>query len=144
MTNTISRPMITIDPSVKIARVTQIEGQIRRGIDLHRLSEGVRLPSIRVLAKQCGVCSATVVEAYNRLVAAGYTDARRASGHFVARRGAPRVAAALGALADTTCDWFRDFSPLGPPLRRAIRCGAAHAPTVQGHRVVRDNPAVFA
>lgn len=73
------------------------------------MGEGVRLPSVRMLAKQCGVCTATVVEAYNRLVAAGYIDARRASGHFVARRGAPPVAAALGSLAALPIDSVQAF-----------------------------------
>jgi len=109
MTNTIFGSTFSIDRSIKVARVAQLEAQIRDSIDLHQLAEGVRLPSVRALAKQCGVSTATVVDAYDRLLAAGYIDARLGSGHFVAHRGAPRVAASLGALAELPIDSVQAF-----------------------------------
>ena len=51
------------------------------------LNAGDRLPSIRRLAGAMGVSPATVVEAYDRLVAEGTIRAVPKSGFFVARRG---------------------------------------------------------
>lgn len=47
---------------------------------------GMRLPSIRALAQQRGVSPFTVVEAYDRLVADGYLEARKGSGFYVRAR----------------------------------------------------------
>lgn len=47
---------------------------------------GMRMPSIRRFARQRGVSPFTVVEAYDRLVATGYLEARRGSGFYVCRQ----------------------------------------------------------
>ncbi|HEY2782276.1 MAG TPA: PLP-dependent aminotransferase family protein [Steroidobacteraceae bacterium] len=47
---------------------------------------GMRMPSIRRLALQQGVSPFTIVEAYERLVASGYLEARRGSGFYVCPR----------------------------------------------------------
>ncbi|MGO1540405.1 MAG: PLP-dependent aminotransferase family protein [Luteimonas sp.] len=47
------------------------------------LRPGMRLPSIRALARQRGVSPFTVSEAYGRLVALGRIEARRRSGFYV-------------------------------------------------------------
>ncbi|HEX3912680.1 MAG TPA: PLP-dependent aminotransferase family protein [Steroidobacteraceae bacterium] len=46
---------------------------------------GMRMPSIRKFARQRGVSPFTVVDAYERLVATGYLEARRGSGFYVCR-----------------------------------------------------------
>ena len=43
---------------------------------------GSRFPSIREFARQCGVSRYAVVEAFDRLVALGYLEARRGAGFF--------------------------------------------------------------
>ncbi len=58
--------------------VNRIHGQVFR--------PGMRLPSIRRLARERGVSPFTVVEAYERLVAGGYVEARKGSGFYVLRR----------------------------------------------------------
>jgi DNA-binding transcriptional MocR family regulator len=58
--------------------VDRIHGQVFR--------PGMRLPSIRRLACERGVSPFTVVEAYERLVAGGYVEARKGSGFYVLRR----------------------------------------------------------
>src|SRR5690348_16663297 len=58
----------------------RIHGQVFR--------PGMRLPSIRALAREKGVSPFTVVEAYDRLVASGYLDARKGSGFYVCARRA--------------------------------------------------------
>lgn len=57
----------------------------------HRIQEqvfrpGMRMPSVRQLAVDRGVSRFTVVEAYDRLVARGYLQARQGSGFFVRER----------------------------------------------------------
>lgn len=64
-------------------------------IDEHALKPGTRLPSIRRFAADKGVSRSTVVEAYDRLIAAGYVESRRGSGFYVrARPGRPAAQAA--------------------------------------------------
>jgi len=52
-------------------------------MDGHVLRPGMRLPSIRALARQRGVSPFTAREAYDRLVATGRIEARRRSGFYV-------------------------------------------------------------
>jgi len=59
--------------------LNRIDGQVFRA--------GMRLPSIRSLARERGVSPFTVVEAYERLVAGGHIEARRGSGFYVRERG---------------------------------------------------------
>jgi DNA-binding transcriptional MocR family regulator len=66
----------------------QIATWLRLRIDQHALKPGTRLPSIRQFAAEKGVSRSTVVEAYDRLIAAGLVESRRGAGFFVrARRG---------------------------------------------------------
>lgn len=58
--------------------------QLRRGILSGALPAGARLPPTRRLAEELGVARQTVVLAYERLMAEGYTNARIGSGTFVA------------------------------------------------------------
>lgn len=76
------------------AAPTLIEAVMRylRGrIAARRLGPGARLPSIRALARERGVSNATVIEAYERLVAQGLVTARPGSGFFVAGRVPPML-----------------------------------------------------
>ncbi|MCC7152267.1 MAG: PLP-dependent aminotransferase family protein [Rubrivivax sp.] len=58
-------------------------------VDKGLLAPGARLRSIREGALEEGVSRNTMVEAYDRLVALGYAEARRGSGYFV--RSVPRA-----------------------------------------------------
>ena len=58
----------------------------RHRIDGQVFRPGMRLPSIRSLARQRRVSPFTIVEAYDRLVASGYLEARRGSGFYVRQR----------------------------------------------------------
>jgi DNA-binding transcriptional MocR family regulator len=60
----------------------QIVAGIQSQIDNRHLRPGSRLPSIRALAQTCNVSRFTVVEAYDRLVATGYLQARRGAGFY--------------------------------------------------------------
>ncbi|KXV44577.1 aminotransferase-like domain-containing protein [Gluconobacter roseus] len=77
--------MIQTDPHSPTPLVTQIVQQVTTLVRSQNWTPGTRLPSIRHLARQCSVSPLTVSNAYNRLVADGILEARRASGFFVAR-----------------------------------------------------------
>lgn len=73
----------------------QLAAWLRLRIDEHALKPGTRLPSIRRFADEKGVSRSTVVEAYDRLIAAGDVESRRGSGFYVrARRIGPAAAKA--------------------------------------------------
>ncbi|MGH6956071.1 MAG: PLP-dependent aminotransferase family protein [Caulobacteraceae bacterium] len=62
----------------------QVYEQARQAILAGALAPGARLPSTRDLASRVGVARATVVSAYELLLAEGYAEARTGAGTFVA------------------------------------------------------------
>lgn len=66
----------------------QIHDQIRARIAAGRIAPGTRLPSSRALAADLGLARATVVAAYEQLVAEGYAEARPGAGVFATDAGA--------------------------------------------------------
>lgn len=96
--------MIIIDSAKPTPLVSQIYDAIAAKIDKGVLRTGTRLPSVRALAKQCGVSTLTVTNAYNRLVAEGYLEARRASGYFVPARTCRKSPQPSLSLADVSID----------------------------------------
>ncbi len=86
------------------------------------LTAGTRLPSVRQCADRHGVSPATVVAAYDRLLALGLVEARRNRGFFVReQRAAPAPAAgAAHALAGS------------PPWRRQVDAAALMRGMFQG------------
>src|SRR5262249_60885957 len=98
---------ITIDATAAYPLVDQIVAGISRQIDERCLRPGTKLPSIRKFAATYGVSRFTVVEAYDRLVALGYLEARRGAGFFTASlRDAPAPAATdRGGKRNQAMDW---------------------------------------
>lgn len=86
-----------IDRGLRGSLVIQIVDQISSLIARGSLLPLERMPSVRGLALALSVSSFSVVEAYDRLVAAGLLISRRGSGYFVAPR---RLSA--GNASDTT------------------------------------------
>ncbi|WP_245986051.1 GntR family transcriptional regulator [Azospirillum thermophilum] len=89
-----------------MTRVTDLTDRITDLIERGLLKAGERLHSVRSGAKEHGVSKNTMAEAYDRLVALGYLEARQGSGYYVARavrsrveHGAPHVAEALDHLS---------------------------------------------
>jgi GntR family transcriptional regulator/MocR family aminotransferase len=64
--------------------VRHVYGQVRAAIHAGALGPGARLPATRVLATRIGVARASVVAAYDLLLAEGYAVGRAGSGTFVA------------------------------------------------------------
>lgn len=83
--------MIHLDRSADTPLTEQIVNQLAGLIQGGQLLSGTRLPSIRKLAATLEVSSATVVAAYDRLVARGLAESRAASGFFVVPRPAGTV-----------------------------------------------------
>lgn len=69
----------------KTSRIGQLVQHFSQLIDQAKLAQGARLPSIRAAAKEFKVSTFTVVQAYDRLVALSYVEARKGAGFFVAR-----------------------------------------------------------
>ncbi|CAK14382.1 PLP-dependent aminotransferase family protein [Pseudomonas entomophila] len=68
--------------------VQQLTEQLQAWVEQQRLRPGARLPSIRALARDHAVSASCVIEAYDRLVASGWLEARHGTGFFVAERKA--------------------------------------------------------
>ena len=92
----------------------QIASYIRRLIDTDVLKLGVKLPATRELAADLGVDRATIVAAYDELVAQGLTTAHVGQGTFVAAQ-VPRDIRARQDVSDGTLpleglNWQQSFS----------------------------------
>lgn len=61
----------------------KLHSDIRKGILSGTLSNGIRLPSTRALAKRLSIARNTVIEAYDQLIAEGYLETRKGAGTFV-------------------------------------------------------------
>lgn len=68
----------------KTSRIGQLVQHFSQLIEQAELAQGARLPSIRAAAKEFEVSTFTVVQAYDRLVALGYVEARKGAG-FLSR-----------------------------------------------------------
>ena len=92
----------------------QIYMQVRSAVLSGALSAGTRVPSSRAMASRLGVARASVVAAYEQLLAEGYVEGRHGSGTFISddvaglatRRRAPR---AIRRAVPTTAKAFPDF-----------------------------------
>jgi GntR family transcriptional regulator / MocR family aminotransferase len=87
-----------LDRASRTPLARQIYMQVRSAVLAGALRPGSRVPSSRAMASKLGVARASVVSAYEHLLAEGYIESRRGSGTFIAqgltasrRRNAPRV-----------------------------------------------------
>lgn len=117
---------LDLDPGVGRRRALEdaLRGAIRSGM----LLPGTRLPSSRTLAVDLGLARATVVSAYDQLVAEGYLAARHGSGTRVA--SLPSQTTAGAAVASAGPRYAADFRPGEPDLTLFPRAGWA---TALGH-----------
>jgi DNA-binding transcriptional MocR family regulator len=79
--------MFSLDHNSGEPLVTQIVTRLSQCIASRQLRPGSRAQSIREFSRAHGVSTSTVVEAYDRLVAAGLLTARRGSGFYVEEAG---------------------------------------------------------
>jgi len=89
-----SAMQIPIDRKSPVPLARQIQAQLERLIREGVLAPGLKLPASRDLARTLGVNRATVVLAYEELVAAGWARSHVGQGTFVLESVRPRVAVA--------------------------------------------------
>src|SRR2546422_726193 len=89
-----SAMQIPIDRKSPVPLARQIQAQLERLIREGVLAPGLKLPASRDLARTLGVNRATVVLAYEELVAAGWVRSHVGQGTFVLESVRPRVAVA--------------------------------------------------
>ncbi|WP_060508889.1 PLP-dependent aminotransferase family protein [Pseudomonas sp. NBRC 111124] len=82
----------TLDRQSPTPLVQQLTDHLQAWVEQQRLRPGARLPSIRSLARDQSVSASCVIEAYDRLVASGWLEARHGTGFFVAERKASLTA----------------------------------------------------
>ena len=103
-----------LDRDSRMALSRQIYMQVRPGVLSGALSAGTRLPSTRVMAKKLGAARASVVAAYEQLLAEGYVDGRhaRALCFFASGRAHPSADAqrAVGRAMPAPAQAFADFA----------------------------------
>jgi DNA-binding transcriptional MocR family regulator len=102
---------ITLDRNKPVPLARQIQTHLERLMREGLLPSGAKLPATRELADDLGVNRATVVLAYEELVAAGLARARVGQGTFVAERPAERVhAEPAAARRGAAIEWSEIFS----------------------------------
>jgi GntR family transcriptional regulator / MocR family aminotransferase len=113
-----------LDRTSRTPLTRQIYMQVRCAVLSGALRPGTRMPSSRAMASKLGVARASVVLAYEHLLAEGYVESRHGSGTFIAgdlsglasrRGGAPR---ATKCAVPTSAQTFADFE------RSAVRSDA--------------------
>jgi DNA-binding transcriptional MocR family regulator len=109
---------------------TQIANYMRRLIETEALKPGVKLPATRELAVEVGVDRATIVAAYDELVAQGFATAHVGQGTFVAPPPRGPQYQPDAAVAESTpgeINWQQCFS------RAARLSGDWRPPDVSGY-----------
>ena len=74
-----------LDRASRTPLTRQIYMQVRSAALAGALRPGTRMPSSRAMASKLGVARASVVSAYEHLLAEGYVESRRGSGTYIAR-----------------------------------------------------------
>ena len=115
--------MIHLDKEADTPLADQIVMQLASLIREGHLPSGARLPSIRKLAGTLTVSSATVVAAYDRLIARGLIESRASSGFFVAPRHAGSSGKGAGLAAPRALRRPVHDPPPSGPARRHAACG---------------------
>lgn len=93
--------VIELDRRAPVPLAQQIARAVRDAIARRRIAAGDRLPSTRALGTDLGVSRAVVQQAYDQLLAEGWTEGRRGAGTYVADVAAlaPQSATRTGAPA---------------------------------------------
>jgi DNA-binding transcriptional MocR family regulator len=85
-------------------RIGAVMAHVQSRIASRAYMPGARLPSVRAQAQAMGLSVSTVVEAYERLAAAGVIAARPGAGFYVAGPAAPLALAQIGPKLDREVD----------------------------------------
>jgi len=72
-----------VDPALPVPVGTQLRGVIEYGIVCGQLAPGLRLPTVRSMAKELGIAPMTVSQVYKELKASGLLETKPGHGTFV-------------------------------------------------------------
>jgi DNA-binding transcriptional regulator YhcF (GntR family) len=72
-----------VDPALPVPVGTQLRGVIEYGIVCGQLAPGLRLPTVRSMAKELGIAPMTVSQVYKELKAVGLLETKPGHGTFV-------------------------------------------------------------
>jgi len=72
-----------VDPALPVPVGTQLRGVIEYGIVCGQLAPGLRLPTVRSMAKELGIAPMTVAQVYKELKAVGLLETKPGHGTFV-------------------------------------------------------------
>lgn len=100
MEQALDRIAKAIDRGSSVSVSVQLRGGIEFGIASGELPVNARLPSVREMAKRCGLSPVTVSGVYATLQEGGHIEARVGSGTFVSGKGPVRVGGAHLRLLD--------------------------------------------
>jgi len=96
----LSDPPVPEEGASPDTKVEALAKRIATAIDKGLLPAGTRLRSVRDCADKEALSRNTVVEAYNRLIARGYAEARPGSGYFARKAPGPRAQAPAAHLSE--------------------------------------------
>ncbi|MGY6411131.1 MAG: GntR family transcriptional regulator [Alkalilacustris sp.] len=136
------RPMLAaIDRGLGVPMSVQLRGALEFGIALGRLAPGLRLPSVREMARHLAVSPVTVAAVYRDLREAGLIESRVGAGSFVAGVAGQGGLAERHRLLQAQIDELvrlGDELGLGPAdLAARVACSGAQVPhTEAGLRVL--------
>lgn len=142
---------LEVQPGSPTPLFEQIYDALRRRIITGRIAAGSRLPPSRSLAEELGVSRATIIGAYDQLIAEGFAQGRRGSGVYVGDIGAIEMAPAISSPPPTEATDGRashrliPFQPGRPdmrlfPYRQWARCMARVARTDPEAMVAQCDP----
>lgn len=100
MEQALDRIANAIDRGSSVSVSIQLRGGVEFGIASGELPANARLPSVREMAKRCGLSPVTVSGVYAVLQEAGHIEARVGSGTFVSDKGPARAGGAHLRLLD--------------------------------------------
>lgn len=113
---------LAISPSSPIPLHLQLSGRLRKQIADGRLAPGDPLPTVRLLAKHCGMSQATVMRAISELAAEGLIVTRHGARSVVAERQVASTEVLIGNLRDApTARDISFFQQLMDGLREGYR-----------------------
>lgn len=88
---------LAVDPASAVPPFRQLKAQIVEAVQRGALTPGTRLPTVRRLAEEVGVSTATAAKVYRELEEAGVLEGRGRSGTFVSAPDLPGAVLARAA-----------------------------------------------
>lgn len=108
-----------------MTKIEQVIHYVDQQLKSRRLTPGMRLPSVRSLAKQLNFSVSTVVNAYERMLSMGLIESRAGSGFFVCAPLEPLILSHIEPIQDQNLDPLKISRQLLEASSFLIRLGVA-------------------